>query len=108
RYEAFLSDRPEVPFDELCRTAARGRAHFAHRRALVLPGENHGLESAAIAEAYERGEDVDWREVYGVTPPRARAPHYAFQRQRFWFDDIDTPAEVTGPRRLRVISGATA
>lgn len=99
RYEAFLGERPEVPLGELCRTAACGRAHFAHRRALILPRENDG-QAAAIAEAYERGDDVNWIELYGKTPPRAQAPQYAFQRQRFWFDEA-TPSAADDGRRLR-------
>ncbi|MFP3991525.1 beta-ketoacyl synthase N-terminal-like domain-containing protein, partial [Streptomyces sp. E11-3] len=42
----------------------------------------------ALATAFVRGADVDWRGVYGAdgTGAPAELPTYAFQRQRYWFD----------------------
>jgi acyl transferase domain-containing protein len=108
RYEAFLREHPEIPVEQLCRTAARGRAHFKHRRVLIVSRGESTEEARAIAEAYERGEDVDWSVLYGTARPTARAPQYAFQRQRFWFDDgagestaADFAPAVTPERRWR-------
>jgi acyl transferase domain-containing protein len=86
RYEAFLREHPEVPLEELCRSAACGRAHFEHRRALILPDDSATDDVRAIAEAYERGDAVDWTVVHGGRRPRARVPLYAFQGERHWVE----------------------
>ena len=101
QYEALLHEHPEIPLEELCRTAACGRAHFAeHRRALIEPEGVTSCEAMAVAQAYERGEVVDWTVLYGAQRPVVPAPKYAFQRQRYWFDTAC--AEASRRPRLRV------
>ncbi|HYM61875.1 MAG TPA: beta-ketoacyl synthase N-terminal-like domain-containing protein [Thermoanaerobaculia bacterium] len=99
RYESFLSDHPEVALEELCRTAACGRTHFFFRRAMILPEPTP--EALAIAQSYERGNDIDWTGLYGPARPSVQVPRYAFQRQRYWFDDNEMSPGTTAFRRPR-------
>ncbi|MFF3426898.1 type I polyketide synthase [Streptomyces sp. NPDC002602] len=53
--------------------------------------------AASLAEAFVRGNRVDWTAVLGATgAPRAELPTYPFQRSRFWPEAVVTPA---GPDR---------
>jgi len=102
RYEIFVREHPEVPVEELCRSAACGRVHFTRRRALILPRDAMATpEARAIAEAYERGDAIDWTVLYGSARPIVRAPQYAFERRRYWFDDVELPSMTASVRRLR-------
>ncbi|HWX45519.1 MAG TPA: type I polyketide synthase, partial [Solirubrobacteraceae bacterium] len=49
---------------------------------------------AALADAWVRGMGVDWGKVL-VGPPakRVRLPTYAFQRKRYWLEDLAVAAE---------------
>ncbi|GGL65800.1 polyketide synthase [Streptomyces fumigatiscleroticus] len=53
RYRTYLSEHPEVPLADLCRTAAVGRAHFPLRLAGVVR-DRDGLERL-LSRALERG-----------------------------------------------------
>ncbi|MFF1628274.1 SDR family NAD(P)-dependent oxidoreductase, partial [Streptomyces sp. NPDC058272] len=49
--------------------------------------------TAAVAMAYVRGADVDWRAVYaGSGARRTELPTYPFQRQRYWMEAPGTEA----------------
>jgi len=106
-YETLLREHPEIPLEDLCRTAACGRAHFPYRRALIVPEPMSTAEAVAVAQAYERGEEVDWTVLYGSARPSVRAPRYAFQRQRYWFDEIATPAVAPFRRPRRRLDDKT-
>lgn len=108
QYQTLLREQPSLPLEELCRTAACGRTHFPCRRALIVPEPMTSTEAVAVAQAYERGQEVDWSVLYGSARPLVRAPHYAFQRQRYWFDQIEhpQPAAFRRPRLSR--AGANA
>jgi acyl transferase domain-containing protein len=53
----------------------------------------------AVGALFERGFPVDWERVLGSRGARkADVPTYAFQRQRFWFDEpLSAPAGQSGP-----------
>ncbi|MFG2051514.1 type I polyketide synthase [Micromonospora sp. NPDC048935] len=51
----------------------------------------------AMARLHTAGEPIDWSAVYGKGPSRlVDLPTYAFQRQRYWVDQIVTSADVGG------------
>ena len=58
-------------------------------------------EARAIAEAYERGDAIDWTVLYGSARPIVRVTQYAFERRRYWFDDVELPSMTASVRRLR-------
>lgn len=110
RYAAHLSAHPEDSLAAVCRTAAVGRSHFAHRlavsarsraeliaqleafaegRELSTPSSDtpDDARRLASAAAYVRGDDVDGKAqqlVDGVVGPRVSLPTYPFQRRQCW------------------------
>ncbi|MFN0104844.1 MAG: beta-ketoacyl synthase N-terminal-like domain-containing protein [Bryobacteraceae bacterium] len=114
RYAALLAAEPDVSLDDLCFSAATGRAHFEHRLALefqsadqlrdqieryAAEGTAQGLSqgkavrgavagtSESLAAAYVRGVPVNWRERYRDRRRRKlQLPLYPFQRQRCRFE----------------------
>jgi acyl transferase domain-containing protein len=61
-----------------------------------------------VAQAYERGQEVDWSVLYGPERPVVSAPQYAFQRQRYWFDQLEVPRPAEFRRRRLRSAGADA
>jgi len=51
-------------------------------------GREHMLES--VARLYALGQNVAWKQIYPGSYDRVRLPHYPWQRQRYWFDQIET------------------
>jgi acyl transferase domain-containing protein len=95
---------------DLCYSAARRRAHLPLRVAVTgdsaealrtrllerlseLPrtGSVSERKEETIALRYERGEHIDWAELY----PRGRfipLPNYPWQRERYWFTQPPAPS----------------
>jgi myxalamid-type polyketide synthase MxaE and MxaD len=51
-------------------------------------GREQMLES--VARLYALGQNIAWKRVYPGQYDRVALPHYPWQRQRYWFDQIDT------------------
>ena len=50
----------------------------------------------SLSEYWVAGGHVDWRALYQHTNTKpARLPTYAFQRQRYWLQDTNTPGDLT-------------
>ncbi|MFF4607922.1 type I polyketide synthase [Streptomyces sp. NPDC001339] len=50
---------------------------------------------ASLAEAFVNGVDVDWSAVFAdAAPRRVPLPTYPFQRQRYWLDARQAPADT--------------
>jgi acyl transferase domain-containing protein/acyl carrier protein/NADPH-dependent curcumin reductase CurA len=55
-----------------------------------------GRFTAGLAELWVRGVEVDWRKLFGDTPPATLPlPTYAFQRRRYW-PDVDMTGAAGG------------
>lgn len=70
-------------------------ARRAKRKATVLAslrrnenGRDQMLES--VARLYALGQNIAWKQVYPGRYDRVALPHYPWQRQRYWFDQIET------------------
>ncbi|MDF9815662.1 acyl transferase domain-containing protein/acyl carrier protein [Streptomyces sp. SPB162] len=50
---------------------------------------------SSVAELHTRGVEVDWRAFFGsgVATPLLDLPTYAFQRERYWLDDVTGSAD---------------
>lgn len=60
----------------------------------------HLLKS--LASLYEMGVDIDWEGLTAFSSAqRLRLPTYPFQRQRYWFTDIDDPTSTELTTTLR-------
>ncbi|MGW1564667.1 type I polyketide synthase, partial [Streptomyces sp. NPDC002144] len=59
--------------------------------------------AAAVATAYVRGADIDWRAVYADSGARpVELPTYPFQRRRYWMEaDANSVAPVAGSVEAR-------
>lgn len=61
----------------------------------VLPSLKKGMENelrgvyATLAGLYEQGRQVDWSAVYPERTAVVALPHYPWQRERYWFDQLD-------------------
>ncbi|HEX7360857.1 MAG TPA: type I polyketide synthase [Bryobacteraceae bacterium] len=44
----------------------------------------------SLARLYNAGQNVDWKQVYREPYRRIALPHYPWQRQRYWFDQLGT------------------
>ena len=113
RFAAHLARHPEQSFGDVCYTANTGRAHFAHRLALLAasgeearsrllafangqaeaiadfpePGAEERPRLEKLCAAYLAGAAVDWREFDRHYARRKVAlPTYPFQRQRYWIE----------------------
>ncbi|MGO4425569.1 polyketide synthase, partial [Streptomyces sp. MCAF7] len=50
----------------------------------------------SMAQGYVRGLPVDWEALFaGMDARRVELPTYAFQRQRYWLDDLATSVDAT-------------
>lgn len=90
---------------DLCCTAAVRRTHHAHRLAVI--GASHeelaaaltgtgrapkpkrewrqrAADLAAVADAYQAGEPVDWTEVFATPGRCVPLPAYPWQTKRYW------------------------
>ncbi|MBI4614804.1 MAG: alpha/beta fold hydrolase, partial [Planctomycetes bacterium] len=118
RFAAWFSANPDVPLADVSHTLLAGRSHFAHRLALVVDsaveagerlaarasgraegdaGKEEGAESARLhelARRYERGEEIDPKELGLAEPWKIALPTYPFQRKRYW----SLPEPVRSPR----------
>lgn len=98
-YREFLATH-DGDFASVARTAAVGRAHFTHRRAIVARDGTEALRALdaplasdandaerqameALARDYAGGADIDWKRVYGAGGATVSLPTYRFQRRRF-------------------------
>lgn len=76
--------------------------HAGQTMATVLCSLRRGEEEAGtlfgqLAALYERGQQVNWPAVYRTRPGVVSLPAYAWQRQRYWFDQLGAdgqPASV--------------
>ncbi|MER5549375.1 MupA/Atu3671 family FMN-dependent luciferase-like monooxygenase [Streptomyces sp. NPDC002589] len=112
-----LRGNPDTRMADLVTTLASGRRHFAHR--LAIPGRSveellGALDkylagapddsctdgAATLAQAYRRGEDLDWDALLAdCGGGRIPLPHYPFRPARHWVGQpltIDT-TEVAMP-----------
>ncbi|MDQ6675548.1 MAG: SDR family NAD(P)-dependent oxidoreductase [Chloroflexota bacterium] len=113
-----LEAHPGLHLADVAYTLQTGRKAFSARRAVVVDSHaaaiqslrtlthadrpavirgNRALDARLLAQAWERGEDVDWMRLY-VGERRRRVPltTYPFERERFWID----PPDATGARPL--------
>ncbi len=52
----------------------------------------------SLAGLYAQGRSVNWQAVYSQPAPVVALPHYPWQRQRYWFDQLDsTPDTAEAP-----------
>ncbi|CAG7645166.1 SDR family NAD(P)-dependent oxidoreductase [Actinacidiphila bryophytorum] len=118
RQAARLADRltrdsAGLRLQDVAATLALGRTHLPHRHALVAssldelarilgklaagsaPGDDPADEAGALAQAYRRGEDVDWAAWWQDRPHRrVPLPTYPFQGERYWHS-ADTAAATS-------------
>lgn len=53
-----------------------------------------------VARLYSAGHNIVWKQVYREPYRRIALPHYPWQRQRYWFDQLDTaPQKQRGEKQ---------
>lgn len=65
----------------------------------------------SLAALYVQGRNVNWQAVYPHLAPAVALPHYPWQRERYWFDQLDeasdaSPAETAAPSGQHPLLGA--
>ncbi|HEX4953119.1 MAG TPA: beta-ketoacyl synthase N-terminal-like domain-containing protein [Thermoanaerobaculia bacterium] len=97
-YEVFLEVSPHAVVEG----ALRQCLEAAGRKAAVVASMRRGEEPpasllTALSQLYCQGLGIDWRAVYrGAEGRLSDVPHYPWQRQRFWYDQLGAPTRGDG------------
>jgi myxalamid-type polyketide synthase MxaE and MxaD len=85
-----VSPHPVLSSSLLQTVRARGASTVEVRPSLQKGQRNEllGLYET-LASFYMQGRQVNWKAVYPQGGPIVSLPHYPWQRQRFWFDQLD-------------------
>jgi len=106
-YEKYIKEHPEIDLGSICYTSNVGRAHFNHRLAIVAAtreemaanlrqGDDKDPSCAleAVAQAYRKGDSIDWKSVYPSRQRKVILPNYPFQRMHFWVEPASPPDSI--------------
>jgi len=91
--DTFVEVSPHAVLSSSLLQTARVRGTAVTALSSLRKGRQDELRSLyeTLAVLYRQGRGIDWRAVYPQRAPLAALPPYPWQRQRYWFDQLDAP-----------------
>lgn len=91
--DTFVEVSPHAVLSSSLLQTARVRGTAVTALSSLRKGRQDELRSLyeTLAVLYRQGRGIDWHAVYPRRAPLAALPPYPWQRQRYWFDQLDAP-----------------